>query len=174
VALTRYAPKNSPTGRVLVVFSISVLLVTLVYLIGLTSRTSVTDLSPAPNSTTAPGGVTVGATITGTKRLQGAVLLIDGGVVQSEIGARSSRVWGVSFRSEFSASRHQVTVCVTDTSGSIHERTWRFTASGPRGAPILTIAGPPPGEKIGPGLVKVALQASSDAEIRSATLTING
>jgi hypothetical protein len=156
------------------VFSLSMVTATLVYLVVLTARTSITDLAPAPNSTTAPGIHTVGAIINSTRPLQSAVLLIDGEPVETEIEAPSSRMWIVKYRSAFGASPHQVTMRVTDTSGSILERTWRFTASGPRAAPILTIAGPPFGEKIGPGPVRVAVQASSDAKIRSAVMTING
>ncbi|MBX6341747.1 MAG: hypothetical protein IRY97_04760 [Thermomicrobiaceae bacterium] len=146
----------------------------LVYLLTLSSRTTITKLSPSPMSKTPPGVVEVGATVSSAKSLRQVAMTIDGQAVQPRVDVRGERTWVVSFSSVFARGKHEVSVSATDAEGKVHEHSWSFEASGPRLTPAITFLGPPSGEKIAAGPVSITVTITNTDSVRAIKMLLNG
>ena len=168
--------RNSSTTTRIAALALAALCVgLLVYLVVLAAGPSISSVTPVANSSTQPGTVSVGATVTSTvKPIKQIVLSIDGAPVQPAVEVRNAKLWVVHFTSEFPRGTHTVRLQVTDTAGRTDQHSWSFQAAGPRIAPTLAFTGPPAGETLVPGQLRVSAQVVADGDIKSVTMTVNG
>ncbi|MDI3341103.1 MAG: Ig-like domain-containing protein [Sphaerobacter sp.] len=147
----------------------------LVYLIGVSSQPVLSDLTPAPNTQAPPGPVTIRATARSDGQpIQRIVMTLDGQRVKPAVEVRSAHEWVINFTADLRRGPHDVEVAVSDAAGQTRTHAWSFTASGPRIAPSLAFTGPPSGSSLPAGMVRIAVQASTDTDITSARIEVGG
>lgn len=151
-----------------------ILIAVLAYLLTLSSRPTFSNLAPAPNTETAPGVVTVEATVNAAHPIQEVRLSIDGERVAAAVSPTSDSNWQIRYQAVLPKGSHSAKITVIDSTGEIQEHDWSFSAAGGKVAPVVTFSGPPSGAAFAQGLLRVAATSSSDAPIDAATMTING
>ena len=165
----------STTTRAVVLVLAAVCVGLLVYLVVLAAGPSISNVSPTPNSTAAPGTVKIGATVSSSaKPIRQILLTIDGAAVQPAVAVRNDHLWLVTFAAEFARGTHNVRLQVTDTAGHSDEHAWSFQAAGPQIAPTLAFTGPPAGEALAPGPLRISLQVVADGDLSAVDMTVNG
>lgn len=165
---------NSTTVRAILVVVVVIMLAALAYLISLSAHPSITDLLPKPGSLTAPGVVTIEAHVAAAKPIQEVALTIDGVKRVPAVITNGDRSWVVRFQSVLPRGTHQAVVDVTDENGTHQSQAWSFQASGPRIAPTIAFSDPPSDATMPQGLLWIHASVNSDADISTATLTVNG
>jgi len=165
---------SSGSIRAIIVIVLVLLVAMLAYLLSLSSKPSVTDLKPAPGSTTDPGTVLVEARVVAAKPIQRVTLTIDGVVQVPAVVTEGDRSWVVRLESILPQGTHQASVDVRDASGKVQHESWSFSAAGPRVAPTISFSDPPSGATVAQGLVRLGAQISSDSAIDSLSLTVDG
>lgn len=172
---TRGLRNASTTTRVAVLVLAAVCLGLLVYLVVLANGPSISNVTPLPNSTAAVGNVNVSATVSSrAKPLRQIVLKIDGNPVQPAVQVRSDHVWIVNFAAPLARGTHTALLQVTDTAGHTTHHSWSFQAEGPRMAPSLAFTGPPAGDALVAGNLKISLETVTEGTLKSVALTVNG
>ena len=165
----------STTTRVAALVLALVCLGLLIYLLVLAAGPSISDVSPSPNSTAAPGTVTIGAMVSSNaKPIRQILLIVDGAAVQPAVQVRNDHLWLVNFAAEFARGAHSVRLQVTDTAGHTDEHSWSFQAAGPLIAPTLAYTGPPGGETLAAGPLRISLQVVADGDLSTVDMTVNG
>ena len=165
---------NSAALRAILVIVLVALLAMLAYLISLSSRPSVTSLLPEPGTVSEPGLVTVEARVTAAKPIEQVTLSIDGVTITPAVTTIGDRSWIVRFQSVFPRGTHTAIVKVRDSKGGQQTQTWSFEASGPRISPSIAFTDPPSNATLPEGIIWIHAAVESDANISSATLSING
>ena len=164
---------NSAAVRAILAAVLVILLAMLAYLMSLSSRPSITELSPKPGSVSKPGLVTVEARVGASKPIQQVTLSIDGINRTPAVTTLGDRSWVVRFESVLPKGTHQAIVKVEDTKGGVQTHSWSFMAAGPRISPTITFTDPPADATLPEGLLWIHADVKSDADIASATMTIN-
>ncbi len=165
---------NSSAVRAFLVILLVALLAMLAYLMSLSSRPSVTSLSPAPGSTSDPGVVTVEAHVGASKPIQQVTLMLDGVRRTPAVETLGDRSWVVRFQSVLPRGTHKAVVKVMDSKGNQQVQSWSFEAAGPRISPTITFTDPPSDATLPQGLLWIHADVQSDADISSASMTVNG
>lgn len=146
----------------------------LIYLVTLTSRPSVSSVSPAPNSEAPPGIVTIQAHVEAGRPIQQVTLWLNGNEARPAVQVNNSRSWSLRYQAELPRGTHEASVVVTDSSGEIEEHVWSFIAAGPQIQPAFMVSGPPADATIGPGMIRFRVEVLSAAEITATSLSVDG
>lgn len=165
---------DSPAVRAILALVAMALIAALVYLLSLSSRPTINDVMPAPNSTADPGVVVVQADVDAPKPIQQVVLRLNEQEVSAAVTVLSEQSWRVRFQEVLPPGTYHARVTVIDISGGVQEHEWSFKAAGPTIEPTITITGPPENEQLAPGLIRLSVEISNDAKIESAELLLNG
>ncbi len=174
-AVVRAVRRNNSTAvRAILAVVLVILLAMLAYLMSLSSRPSVTDLFPKPGSVSDPGLVKIEAHVGASKPIKQVTLSIDGISRDPAVTTLGDRSWVVHFESVLPQGTHKAIIKVQDTSGGTQTQSWSFTAAGPRVSPTIAFTDPPSDAALAEGLLWIHADVKSDADIASATITING
>jgi len=165
---------NSTTVRAILAAVLVVLLAMLAYLMSLSSRPSVTGLAPKPGSLSPPGIVTVQAHVGAAKPIRQVTLTIDGQIETPAVMTLGDRSWLVKFEGVLPRGSHHAVVDVLDVKGSRHTQSWSFESAGPSIAPTVAFTDPPQNTTLPGGMLWIHASVQSDADIASASMTVNG
>lgn len=165
---------GSGAARAFAALVVTGVLVVLVYLVSLSSRPAISNLSPRPNTETPPGPVTIRATVASNAQpIRRVIMTIDGAIVEPAVSVQSDHVWVVTFTAVLRRGPHEVRVDVIDEAGQRDGHAWSFTAAGPRIAPTVTFTGPLPGDSVPDGVAHIAAEVVSGGDIVRAEMRLN-
>lgn len=165
---------DSPAVRAILTVVAIALIATIFYLLSLSARPGIDQISPAPKTTTPPGPVDVAAVVRAAHPIREIALTIDGARVQAAVQPHGDRNWAVHYQSVLARGQHTAVLRVTDNTGAVQEHDWTFTAAGPLLPPTVGFSGPPSGSVFPVGPLRLEATVTSDTEPKSGVFTING
>lgn len=163
----------SPASWALVIIAI-VLIGVLAYYLTLTTRPEISGISPAPNSTQAPGTVAVEVFVSSQRGIDSSTLQIDDEEITPQIEQIDDSTWRIHHDQVFDRGERQLALSVTDESGRTADHTWTFSSAGDLIQPRMVMSSPPADVRLEPGPNGVIIRATTFADIDEVNVSFNG
>jgi hypothetical protein len=151
-----------------------ILIGVLTYYLTLTTRPEISQITPAPNSTLAPGLVTFDVSVNSQRTIETANLLIDGEPVEAMIEETSDGRWRIHYQQVLERGQRGVTLEVVDSSGRSAEHSWSINAAGDLIQPRIALISPPANAILAPGTNGVTIQVTTFGDLDRIELTFDG
>ncbi|TVR70214.1 MAG: hypothetical protein EA415_13140 [Sphaerobacteraceae bacterium] len=163
----------APASWALVIIAL-LLIGVLTYYLTLTTRPEISSISPPPNSSQAPGLVSVEVMVNSQRGIDSATLTVDEETVSPSIEQIEDSTWRVAYEEVFERGDRELSLQVIDESGRAAEHTWNFASGGDLIQPRLSLSAPPSDVRVEPGPNGVVVRATTFADIDEATITFDG